>query len=379
MKFTITRNTFIKTLNDVSRAISTKSTIPILTGLKLLLTETGLTLTGSDADISIEARIDANSETNDLQIESTGSIVLPARFFTEVVKRLPEATMTVEVKTNFQTVITSGASEFTINGLDANQYPRLPEITSEHPLMVPAEVLKQLINQTVIAVSNQETRPMLTGVHLVMADGQLTAVATDSHRLAQRVLELPGVGDGETDVIIPGKSLTELSRMLSETTPDVEIRFSENQVLFIVGQTAFYSRLLEGNYPDTTRLIPTSSATNIEFNAPTLLAAIQRASLLSHESSNNVVRLTLNVADQTATIYGNSPDVGNVEESISFLKLTGDDLEISFNPDYMKDALQGVGQADITVAFTAPLRPFTLVPTEDKDHFIQLITPVRTF
>lgn len=379
MKFTITRATFIKTLNDVSRAISTKTTIPILTGLKLVLSDDGLVLTGSDADISIESRIDANSEKNDLQIESTGSIVLPARFFGDIVKRLPDAKMTLEVQDNFQTVITSGSSEFTINGLDANNYPRLPEIASDNSLTVPADVLRQLINQTVIAVSTQESRPILTGIHFIVKNGQLTAVATDSHRLAQRILDLPSAAEAAYDVIIPGKSLAELSRTVTDDIDNIEIRFAENQVLFVIGQTNFYSRLLEGNYPDTSRLIPTSSTTTIEFDAPTLLAAIQRASLLSHASSNNVVRLSLDTAAQSATIYGNSPDVGNVEEALQFSSLTGDNLDISFNPDYMKDALQGFGQTTIEVAFTAPLRPFTLVPSADKNHFIQLITPVRTF
>lgn len=379
MKFTITRSTFIKTLNDVSRAISTKTTIPILTGLKLDLTDSGLVLTGSDADISIEAHIDAADEKNDLQIESPGSVVLPARFFNEIVKQLPESTMTVEVGDNFQTAITSGSSEFTINGLDANNYPRLPEIESDQPLTVPADVLRQLINQTVIAVSNQESRPILTGVHMTLADGKLVAVATDSHRLAQRTLELKDAGDAKYDVIIPGKSLTELSRTLTDDIDKVEIRFAENQVLFIAGKTSFYSRLLEGNYPDTSRLIPTSHTTLVEFDAPTLLSSIQRASLLSHESSNNVVRLNLDTANNKATIYGNSPDVGNVEEALKFTKLSGENLEISFNPDYMKDALQGFGPTSIEIAFTAPLRPFTLVPSEDHEHFIQLITPVRTF
>ncbi|WP_225049310.1 DNA polymerase III subunit beta [Lacticaseibacillus kribbianus] len=379
MKFTITRSTFIKTLNDVSRAITSKTTIPILTGLKLVLSDEALVLTGSDADISIESRIDATAETNDLQIESTGSIVLPARFFTDIVKRLPEQTMTLEVQDNFQTVITSGSSEFTINGLDANNYPHLPEIVTDSPLVLDAAVLKELIGQTVIAVSNQESRPILTGVHIQIENGELVAVATDSHRLAQRTIALPDAQDANFDVIVPGKSLVELSRTLTDDIKQVEIRFADNQVLFLAGATAFYSRLLEGNYPDTSRLIPTSSTTTVEFTANTLLASIQRASLLSHESANNVVRLNLEVASQKATIYGNSPEVGNVEEDLSFESLTGDDLEISFNPDYMKDALQGLGQTVIAVNFTAPLRPFTLVPSEDHDHFIQLITPVRTY
>lgn len=379
MKFSINRALFIKTLNDVQRAISAKTTIPILTGLKLLLSQEGLTLTGSDADISIEATLATSDEKNQLVIEETGAIVLPARFFSEIVKKLPEDQMTVAVGDNFQTTIRSGKSEFTINGLDANNYPHLPEIAGQNPFSISTDVLKQLIHQTVIAVSNQESRPILTGVHLVLNNGEMLAVATDSHRLAQRKLNVDLPAETNYDVIIPGKSLIELSRTLADDVDHVELRIAENQVLFKAGNLAFYSRLLEGNYPDTARLIPTSSSTQIEFNAPVLLAAIERASLLSHESRNNVVRLTLNSAEQTAIIYGNSPDVGNVEEALQFENLSGEDLEISFNPDYMKDALRSFGQTTININFTSALRPFTLVPSEDQEHYIQLITPVRTF
>ncbi|ANK60605.1 DNA polymerase III subunit beta [Loigolactobacillus backii] len=379
MQFSINRSVFIKHLNDVQRAISSKTTIPILTGIKIVLTDAGLMLTGSNADISIESFISATDDKNELDIGSTGSIVLSARFFSEIVKRLPEDTMNLEVKDNFQTEIKSGPAEFTINGLDANNYPNLPEIDTEDQLILDVSVLKQLIAQTVIAVSNQESRPILTGIHLVLDQGELMAVATDSHRLSQRKINLDLNPNIHYDVIIPGKSLVELSRTLDDDIDTVEVRIAENQVLFIAGATSFYSRLLEGNYPETSRLIPTSSTTQVEFSAPVLLAAIERASLLSHESHNNVVKLALNPTENNVTIYGNSPDVGNVEEALASENLSGDSLEISFNPDYMKDALRSFGQTQIHIAFTSALRPFTLVPTEDNDHFVQLITPVRTF
>lgn len=379
MKFTINRAAFLKELNNVSRAISSKTTIPILTGLKLVADDSGLTLTGSDADISIEALIHADDPDNQLAIESTGAIVLPARFFGDIVKRLPEDNMTLDVTEGFQTEITSGSASFTINGLDANNYPRLPEIDATDAITLSGDVFRELINQTVIAVSTQESRPILTGVHFTLVDDQLLAVATDSHRLSQRKITLPKSASATYDVIIPGKSLTELSRMISDDNPDVEMRLSDNQVLFTIGDSLFYSRLLEGNYPDTSRLIPKEATTSAEFDAESLLASVERASLLSHESRNNVVKLTLNSADAKATIFGNSPDVGNVEEDLTPKELTGDELEISFNPDYMKDALRSFGQTEIRIAFTSPLRPFTLVPTEDSENFIQLITPVRTF
>ncbi|MDT3391608.1 MAG: DNA polymerase III subunit beta, partial [Bacillota bacterium] len=325
------------------------------------------------------AFISADDEKNELEVGSTGSIVLPARFFGEIVKKLPEDTLTLEVKDNFQTELRSGPAAFTINGLDANNYPNLPVIDTDKQVVLDAAVLKQLIAQTVIAVSNQESRPILTGIHLVLANQELLAVATDSHRLSQRKIQLDIDADIHYDVIIPGKSLVELSRTLGDDVENVEMRIAENQVLFVAGTTSFYSRLLEGNYPETSRLIPTSSSTQVEFNAPQLLSAIERASLLSHESHNNVVKLALDPATNKVTIYGNSPDVGNVEESLNGQNLSGEELEISFNPDYMKDALRSFGQTEIRVAFTSALRPFTLVPTEDADHFIQLITPVRTF
>ncbi|MBU7554887.1 DNA polymerase III subunit beta [Pediococcus ethanolidurans] len=379
MKFTVKRAAFIKKLNDVQRAISSKTTIPILTGLKLDVKSDQIILTGSDADISIETVLDAKNEDNGLSITDPGKIVLPAHFFSDIVKRLPEESMTVEITEGFQTEISSGAAEFTINGLDANNYPRLPELDGNDQIQLSGNVFKQLISQTVLAVSTQESRPILTGVHFSIDGDQFVAVATDSHRLSQRQIRLPQENTGKYDVIIPGKSLVELSRMIGEENPDVIMRISENQVLFTLGDTAFYSRLLEGNYPDTSRLIPKEATTTLEFDAPALLAAIERASLLSHESRNNVVKLAITTADKKIVISGNSPDVGNVEEQLDAKVVEGEDLEISFNPDYMKDALRSFGQTEIQVSFTSALRPFTLVPTEDQENFIQLITPVRTF
>lgn len=379
MQFTINRTAFVKELNNVSRAISSKTTIPILTGLKIVASDAGLLLTGSNADISIESLIRADDPDNGLTIDDPGAIVLTAHFFSEIVKRLPEKTMTVAVKDGFQTEITSGTAAFNINGQDANNYPHLPEVDAEDSVVLSGAVFKELISQTVIAVSTQESRPILTGVHFVLNDNQFLAVATDSHRLSQRQIELPQPTDANFDVIIPGKSLTELSRMIGDGDEDVKMQFSENQVLFLLGDTSFYSRLLEGNYPDTSRLIPKTASTTVEIEAPELLAAVERASLLSHESRNNVVKLTLQPTSKTVTIFSNSPDVGNVEENLTPKDMDGADLEISFNPDYMKDALRSFGQSAIRVAFTSPLRPFTLVPTEDTSNFIQLITPVRTF
>ncbi|MDZ5437184.1 DNA polymerase III subunit beta [Limosilactobacillus reuteri] len=380
MNFTINRSAFISQLNNVLRAISSKTTIPILTGLKMVVNEDNIVLTGSNSDITIESVINANDADNDLTIEETGAIVLPARFFSDIVKKLPDKKVTIEVTSGFQADITSGSAKFQINGQDAENFPHLPEIETNKSVTLPNDILKEVIRQTVIAVSKQESRPILAGVHMMLKDGVLTAVATDSHRLAQRKVVLENIDNGiDFDVIIPGKSMEELSGMISDVHEDVQMQVTENQVLFIFGNTHFYSRLLEGNYPETSQLIPQTADTTVELEAGTFLSSIERASLLSHESRNDVVKLSLKPSENLVRISGDSPDIGTVEEEIVTSALDGNDLEISFNPNYMKDALRSFGQATIKISFTSPLRPFTLVPTEDQENFVHLITPVRTF
>ncbi|AWD61370.1 DNA polymerase III subunit beta [Limosilactobacillus reuteri] len=380
MNFTINRSAFISQLNNVLRAISSKTTIPILTGLKMVVNEDNIVLTGSNSDITIESVISANDANNDLTIEDTGAIVLPARFFSDIVKKLPDKKVTIEVTSGFQADITSGSAKFQINGQDAENFPHLPEIETNKSVTLPNDILKEVIRQTVIAVSKQESRPILAGVHMTLRDGVLTAVATDSHRLAQRKVVLKNIDNGiDFDVIIPGKSMEELSGMISDVHEDVQMQVTENQVLFIFGNTHFYSRLLEGNYPETSQLIPQTADTTVELEAGTFLSSIERASLLSHESRNDVVKLSLKPSENLVRISGDSPDIGTVEEEVVTSALDGNDLEISFNPNYMKDALRSFGQATIKISFTSPLRPFTLVPTEDQENFVHLITPVRTF
>lgn len=374
MKVTLNRAVFIQELATVQRAISTKTTIPILTGVKIELKESGLVLTGSNADISIETILDKDNEKAGMDIASTGAIVLQARFFSEIVRKLPEDTFTLEVIENNQVSITSGKANFIVNGLDADNYPHLPIVERTNEMTLSVELLNQLISETVFAVSQHESRPILTGVHFVLENQKLLAVATDSHRLSQRII--PMEQGSAFNIVIPGKSLVELSRSLGDKEENVEISIMENQVLFKTKNMLFYSRLLEGNYPDTNRLIPTSFDTEIEFNVPSFLAAIERASLLSHEGRNNIVRLS--ITEENVILYGNSPEVGKVEEDLNYEKVTGEPLDISFNPDYMKAALRAFGDMSITIKFISPVRPFTLEPAEGQGDFIQLITPVRT-
>ncbi|KRN00224.1 DNA polymerase sliding clamp subunit [Lactobacillus taiwanensis DSM 21401] len=358
------------------RAISSRASIPILSGIKLNLTDEMLTLTGSDTDISIEIQIPVN---DDLVVQSTGSIVLPARFFSEIVKKLPGKDFSFEVKESFQTKIVSENTEFMINGLDANNYPHLPEISTDASFKISGKTFREIINETVFAVATQESRPTLTGVNFIFNNSSIKAVATDSHRLSQRQISLENGPQTSTDLIIPGKSLVELARIIGENDPEITVNPGENQVLFEVGNIAFYSRLLDGQYPDTDRLIPTESTTSVEFELPVLARSLERASLLTHESRNNVVKMTLDVQNQLVKLQGDSPEIGNVEEEIGFKNLEGDGLTISFNPDYLREALRASITDSIIMNFTQPLRPFTVVPAKQDVNFTQLITPVRTF
>lgn len=376
MKFTVNRNLFVDNLNNVMHAISSRATIPILSGIKLNLTKDELLLTGSDSDISIEIRIPVSE---DLTVESTGAIVLPARFFSEIIRRLPGKEFSLEVKESFQTQIISENSEFTINGLDANNYPRLPEIPDESSFIISGKTFREIINETQFAVATQESRLVLTGVHFDFGPEQIHAVATDSHRLSSRALTLENGPQAKTDLIIPGKSLLELARIIGETDPEIKVCPGENQVLFEIGNILFYSRLLEGSYPDTERLIPSESTTSIEFDLAELSSALDRASLLTHAGRNNVVDLTLDTENQTAKLSGESAEIGNVEEDVAFKKLEGKNLKISFNPDYLRDALRASVTDSVVMEFTQPLRPFTVNPDKDDIDFVQLITPVRTF
>lgn len=375
MQFTINRNLFIENLNNVMRAISSRATIPILSGIKIVLSDDGMVLTGSDTDISIETQIPASQ---DLTIKSTGSIVLPARFFSEIVKKLPGKDFSFVVKDSFQTQITSENSEFTINGLDANNYPRLPEIPEESSFTIAGKILREIINETEFAVAVSTDRVVLGGVRFTFSPDSIKAVATDSHRLSERSIKLDKGPKTKTTLIIPGKSLQELARIIGETDPKVKVCPGDNQMLCKIGNISFYSRLLDGNYPDTDRLIPTQSTTSVEFDLGELASALDRASLLTHAGRTNVVDLKLDTEAQSVKLTGKSAEIGTVAEDVPFKKLSGATLHISFNPDYLRDALRASVTDAVIMRFTKPLRPFTVVPDKEDVQFVQLITPVRT-
>ncbi|MBS7344344.1 MAG: DNA polymerase III subunit beta [Caryophanon sp.] len=377
MKFDIMRDRLLDGLNNAMRAVSSKTTIPILTGIKLDVTAEGLRLTGSDADITIQTFIKTEEDGKQIiNVDAPGSIVIQARMLHEIVRKLPTNDVEIEVGAGLQTVIRSGKSEFHLIGSDANEYPQLPELSNNEQFSMPSDLLKTVIRETVFAVATSESRPVLTGVHWQTKENELVCVATDSHRLARRKVTVENVPAGQ-NVVIPGKSLNELNKILDDAADLVDIALTNQQVLFKTNEVLFFSRLLEGNYPDTSRLIPEDYLTNVTINGKTLLQAIDRASLLAREDRNNVVRFET-LQHNTVEISSNSPEIGKVNEEIAVENLEGDELKISFSAKYMMDALKAIDGQDVMIQFTGTMKPFILRSIHD-DAILQLILPVRTY
>lgn len=376
INFSINKNLFLQALNTTKRAISLKNAIPILSTVKIDVTNEGITLIGSNGQISIENFISIKNENAGLLVTSSGSILLEATFFINVVSSLPDVTLDFKEIEQKQIVLTSGKSEITLKGKDADQYPRIQEISASNPLVLETSVLKNIINETAFAASTQESRPILTGVHFVLTGNKnLKTVATDSHRMSQKKIVLEKNGDN-FDVVIPSRSLREFSAVFTDDIETVEIYFTNNQLLFRSENISFYTRLLEGNYPDTDRLIPTEFTSIVTFDKNNLRYAMERARLLSNATQNGTVKLE--IINGVVSAHVNSPEVGRVNEEIDTESISGQNLIISFNPTYLIDSLKAINSEKVTISFISAVRPFTLVPNEDTENFIQLITPVRT-
>lgn len=376
IQFSINRSLFIQALNTTKRAISSKNAIPILSTIKIEVSQSYLTLTGSNGQISIENTIPVSNENAGLLITSPGSILLEANFFINIISSLPDVSLEFKEIEQHQVVLTSGKSEITLKGKDVDQYPRLQEVSAENPLRLSTKLLKTIIAETAFAASLQESRPILTGVHFVLSNHKdFKAVATDSHRMSQRLITLEKTSN-DFDVVIPSKSLREFSSVFTDDIETVEVFFSPSQMLFRSEHISFYTRLLEGNYPDTDRLLMNQFETEVVFNTQALRHAMERAYLISNATQNGTVKLEIEANRISAHV--NSPEVGKVNEDLDIVTQSGKELTISFNPTYLIESLKAIKSETVKIHFLSPVRPFTLTPGDDEEGFIQLITPVRT-
>lgn len=380
MHFVVDRRIFVENVQHVNKSISSRTTIPILTGMKIDVSSAGITLTGSDSDISIETFIPKEDDENEyIDIFQEGRIVLQARFFVDIVRKLPGDKIEIFVQEQFATTIRSGSAVFHLNGLDPEEYPVLPKLSEEQMFQLPQNILKNMIHQTVFAVSTQETRPVLTGVNFEAEDGVLTCTATDSHRLAMRKVPFETTSDDLifSNIVVPGKSLNELNKILTDTDDPVDVVITDTQVLFKLKNLLFYSRLLDGNYPVTKTMIPEQSKTDLELPRKELLATLERAFLLSKEIKNHVVHLRI-LENNEIEIMSVSSEIGKVKEKVTCEKVKGEEIRISFNGKNLIDALKVIDSDHVYIRFTGAMSPFTLQPT-DTDQMLHLFSPVRTY
>jgi len=377
MKFTILRNELNEAIQHVSKAVASRATIPILSGIKIDAGFSGITLTASDTDISIQSFIPMETaEKTIATVVKTGSVVLTAKFFVEIVKKLPHEEVHIEVGERFQTMITSGATEIQLVGLDPEEFPVLPSLMEEQVVSIPGDLLRDMIRQTVFAVTTNESTPILTGVLWNLHDGLYKFVATDRHRLASRQANVDSGDVRFSNIVISGKTLNELSKIVPDQNVMVDIVVAENQVLFKLGNVLFYSRMLDGTYPDTSKIIPQSFKTELVLNTKQLSDSIDRAYLLSREEKTNIVRL-VTTDNGGIEISSSSSELGKVTEQLSVSEMRGEPLKIAFNSKYMLDVLKVLDSEELFIGFNGSMSPIIIRPS-DHENSLHLILPYRT-
>ncbi len=378
MKLSISRAVLNEAIQQTAKATSSRPTIPILGGIKFDVTHQGVTLTASDTDISIQSFVPSEQEGIIIaEVDKPGSIVLPAKFFGEMIKKLPGDQVTIEAEANYQTLIRSGSTEIQMVGLDPEEFPVLPSIEQNEILQLPGDLLKAMIRQTILAASTNEQTPILTGVLWNLHDSELKFVATDRHRLASRTttVEVP-INFNFSNIVISAKTLSELSRIIPDQNTMIDIVVADNQVLFKVDNVLFYTRILDGTYPDTSKIIPQVFETEMVLDKKNLMDAIDRASLMSREDKNNVVRMET-LSEQTIEISSSSTDFGKVTEQQNVHTFKGEQLKIAFNSKYMLDVLKAIDSEQIFIGFTGAMRPIIIKPI-DHDYSMYVILPYRT-
>lgn len=381
MKFTINRDIFMAQLSNVGKAISLKTQVDILKGIKVEIDHDQLTMIGSDSEFTIQATLDTQDPQYGIQLDTPGSAVFPSRLFSEIVRKMPDSTLSIEVTKQNVATIKSGKAEFSLKVQPGSAYPQLPEIDYDQMIRLDSSRLKRLINQTIFATSNQETRPALTGINFTAHETYIAAAATDSHRLSYREMAYPeGTSQATADPItIPKKTMLELSRIM-EDDQEVSLLIQPQQVIFLLPGTTVFSRLIEGNFPVVANLLPDMFATEMVVNATELSQAIDRASLVSRESKPNIVQLI--ISNQEVIVSVPSNEIGKVEETIEPRSLTGEDVKVAFNPDYMREALKAFDAVDVVIKFNSAIRPLLMQAAEQgpipHNDLVQLLTPIRT-
>ena len=366
LKATVARGTLYESAQIVGRAVSGRSTLPVLNNFFIEGRDQTLRLVATDLEVGMEAIVDA-------KVEEQGSLTVPARILTEVLANLPEADVSLEVDESNAVQVTCRRSDYHIRGLPAEEFSTLPDLLEPLALELPQAVLRRAILETTFASSPDETRPILTGALFALGADEIRVVATDTHRLALR--KLPGsAGLSESlNVIVPARVLNEVSRVLRDDAEEpVDIAVSENQVRFRVGRITVQSRLIDGQFPNYEKVIPEASERRVVARTAELQDALRRALIVAREDAN---RVKLEPAGDVMTILADSQDVGRVNEEVP-VELKGDALEIAFNARYLLDVLNVMESENVELALNGPLNP-GLVRAPDDDSYVYVLMPMQ--
>jgi len=376
VEFLINNESFNQAISDVSKAVSVKTPFPILSGIKINAYNDSLILVGSNSDIVIEKVIPLKIEgIQVLEVYETGSIVISAKYLSEIVKKLPGK---IHVKVTEKQLVTLKSDEIitTLHGFNAEEYPSLPRIDEDKYLKISNQKLIETIKQTAFATSKSESRPVLTPVNMSFKENQLTCVGTNSQRLALKELKIESNIYGTFNV--PRTSLNELTKLMNNDTEIIHIFVTDSYMVFKSNNTSLFSRLIEGNYPNITRLLPTNSKTMITLDTQQLLKGIDRACLFSSEWKNNNVHLNIK-DDGKLKISSTSSEIGKIEETQTIKAIDGEtDLNISLDGSFLMDALKVIKEEEIKISFNGSMRPVLIEPI-DNSSYLHLISPVRSY
>lgn len=378
MKLSIQKNILNDAIQQVSRAASTRPTIPILGGIKLDVAHDSVTLSASDTEIAIQSIVYA--EQNHKQVVTIlkeGSVVVPAKFFAELVKKLPGNEIYIETTDRFDTIIRAGSFETKISGLDPEEFPAIPTMMEGKTFQVPGDLIKSMIKQTVFATSTSEQTPILTGIRWSVNQNLLQFAATDRHRLATRTATIPNENQTNyfPNVVIGSKTVNELSKLIADQEL-IEIQLSNTQVLFKMSNSFLFSKVIDGTYPDIDKVIPKQFKTELVVHTKSLTDAIDRAYLMSREDHSNVVHI-ISQQDQTILVSSGQPETTIMKESVGYKEMTGDSIKIAFNSKYMLDTLKVIDSEFIYIGLNGAMSPIIVKPV-DHQNSLYLILPFRT-
>ena len=363
MIFTCEKQKILEGISIVQKAITGKSTMPILEGVYINTNKSTLTLIGSDMDVSIQTSVDAT-------IIEEGSIVIDAKIFGEIIRKLPNSTIKIETIENQLLKITCAKSVFDVVYMNTNEFPELPKVNENLKISVNQNILKNMIKGTSFAIAQDETRPILQGILFEVKNKNLNLVALDGYRLAIRNEFLDT--DINMEIVIPGKTLNEVSKILEDVDDLVEITFTNNHILFNLEKTKIISRLLEGKFINYNSLLPQEHKLLVNINRQELQNAIERASLMAKDGNTNLIKLDL---QQDNLIITSNSQLGKVREEIS-IKLQGEEIQIAFNSKYLLDVLKNVEDDEIVMKMTSGISP-CVIEEKNNENSKYLVLPVR--